>query len=205
MNLQIKTIFLVGLVIMSIGYIAYDKIFSEEKKSNSNFLLTSSKIDYESSIIDEKSKEIDLKSSNIDLKSSLVDANSSLIDEKNHEDMNTNLVISNSLIKQKINVYIFSSYTCPHCTSAKTFFESISDKYFNCFKLVDYEISDPINKLKYSETREKLEIKETGVPLIIIGSEHFLGYHESLDEEIISIIVKNCTSSNYKDLINPIY
>ena len=46
--------------------------------------------------------------------------------------------------------------------------------------------------------------KNLGVPLIVIGNKHFMGYAPSYDEDIIEAIKKSCTSSNYVDIVSNI-
>jgi len=110
-----------------------------------------------------------------------------------------------SSIKQKINAYLFWGEGCPHCAAAKTFFATIENKYKDCYELVDYEVYNNADNqaIKLAVAAELGYTEETGVPLIVIGEEHFLGYSAESDKAITDAILNSCSSDSYKDIVKP--
>ncbi len=77
-----------------------------------------------------------------------------------------------------VNIYMFWGEGCPHCAKAKPFLENL-DKSSDKINLYTYEVYyNAQNQKLYQETGEKLKVNSSGVPLIIIGDEVFVGYSE---------------------------
>ena len=104
--------------------------------------------------------------------------------------------------KEKVNVYIFHSDTCPICKNAIEFFNSITDEYGEYFRLVKYEVSDSANAELMSIVGEYLEADTSGVPLIVIGETPYEGYNEILNEEIIELIEEEYENEEKFDIID---
>lgn len=109
-------------------------------------------------------------------------------------------------VKQVANVYLFWRDGCPHCEKAKKFFSSIEEQYSSCYKLVEYEVwKDQANAQKMNAVVSALKITEDiGVPFIVIGDQHFIGYSEQYNEQILKSITDSCVSEDYEDLVAPI-
>ena len=101
----------------------------------------------------------------------------------------------------KVNVYIFHNYNCPHCHEALKYFnEDLKDDQV---KLYDYELlkdENAYNRNLYIKVCELLNIKVTSVPLIIIGNDYLIGFSESKIENINKMI-NFYKSNDYKDLV----
>ena len=112
------------------------------------------------------------------------------------------LVFNNK--KEKINVYLFCGNGCPHCEHAKEFFNNNSEynKYYN---LIQYEVwYDEDNKKLMNTVKDELDIKATGVPLIVIGEEYFSGYSSSLDKKINDVIISEYEDEKYIDIVKKV-
>jgi glutaredoxin len=78
-----------------------------------------------------------------------------------------------------VNIYMFWGQGCPHCAKAKPFLENL-DKSSDKINLHTYEVYyNTGNQKLYQEVGEKLKVDSSGVPLIVIGDEVFVGYSES--------------------------
>ena len=78
--------------------------------------------------------------------------------------------------EEELDLYLFSSETCPHCKDEKVFLEKMEEKYE---KLVVHELEftkSEKNRKVFIETLNKLDIKGSGVPLTVIGDEHIVGF-----------------------------
>lgn len=85
------------------------------------------------------------------------------------------------LTSAKVNVYLFHSDSCPHCKREIEYLKTLDDvnvKY--------YEVSSYSNLL--SKVRKGLNIKESSVPLTIIGSDYVIGYSDEIKNNIDSMI-----------------
>ena len=101
----------------------------------------------------------------------------------------------------KVNVYIFHNYDCPHCHEALKYFnEDLKDERV---KLYDYELmkdENAYNRNLYIKVCELLDIKVTSVPLIIIGDDYLIGFSES-KIETINKMINFYKNNDYKDLV----
>lgn len=94
----------------------------------------------------------------------------------------------------EVNVYLFHSNSCPHCKSEIEFLNTLDD-----VNIKKYEVST-YSKLDL-KVRDKLEIKETSVPLTIIGSDYVIGFNEDIKEQIINMI-DSYSKQDYCDVVD---
>lgn len=80
-----------------------------------------------------------------------------------------------------ITIYLFHSNSCPHCKKEKEFLSTLKD-----VKVKKYEISDNYEFLE--KVRIELDIKESSVPLTIIGSDYIIGYNDEIKSQILDMI-----------------
>ena len=101
----------------------------------------------------------------------------------------------------KVNVYIFHNYNCPHCHEALTYFnEKLNDDKVIVY---DYELlkdENAYNRNLYNKVCELLDIKINSVPLIIIGNDYIIGFSES-KEELINKTINFYKNNEYRDLV----
>lgn len=97
-----------------------------------------------------------------------------------------------------LTIYLFYSKTCSHCKKEMEWL----DKYKNeksGIKLEYYEISD--NDKLLTSVRKSLNIKNSYVPLTVIGSDYFIGYNDDIKkqmEEAVDAYLKN----EYCDIVD---
>lgn len=100
------------------------------------------------------------------------------------------------LASAKVNVYLFHSDSCPHCKREIEYLKTLDDvnvKY--------YEVSSYSNLL--SKVRKELNIKESSVPLTIIGSDYVIGYSDEIKNNIDSMI-KSYSEKEHCDVVEDI-
>lgn len=89
----------------------------------------------------------------------------------------------------EVTMTLFHSNSCGHCHDLKLWLNTIKDSY-PYLKIEMYEASE--NYDLYTKVKTKFNLEE-GVPLVIIGNDHILGYATSLQSEFIDYIKKNST------------
>ena len=92
----------------------------------------------------------------------------------------------------KVEVYFFYSFSCPHCKDEEGFLDKIEGKYSQ-IEIKRYEISDKNNQELYRQVGEKYNVPEQflsliSVPLTVVGDKYFLGY---LDEKTTGTEIEN--------------
>ena len=107
-----------------------------------------------------------------------------------------------TLANEKVNIYIFHQYTCPHCKNALTYFGKLKAER-NDINVYDYELlkeENAYNRILFNKVTEIMNIKVKSVPLIIIGNDYFIGFSDSKIETIDKLI--NFYKENtYKDIV----
>ena len=91
----------------------------------------------------------------------------------------------NFISAQDVNLYLFHSSTCPHCKEEREYLKKIKKKY-NYLKVKEYEIHDSI--MVTQKVKDSLEIKESYVPITVIGSDYIIGFSNSTKEDIEYLI-----------------
>lgn len=112
------------------------------------------------------------------------------------------LFVMNVKAESKMNIYIFRGEGCPHCEDALNFFDSLDEEIKNKFNLKTYEVwYDEANKKLLTKVSEKLGEEVNSVPYIIVGKKTFLGYDDSIGEEIKNEINTLYDSQEYYDVM----
>lgn len=99
--------------------------------------------------------------------------------------------ITNTKIEDnKINLYLFRGEGCPHCKEEEEWLSTITEKYKDNLNVIDYEVWHNDENANYlSEVRKTLnDSKSVGVPYTVIGDSYFLGYNETIGDQIESKI-----------------
>jgi len=97
-------------------------------------------------------------------------------------------------------VYMFTSPTCPHCASAKKFFEDFKKENNLDLEIHDLTMSQNTEKAKEYYEKYSVPKKEQGlVPAIFIGDKYYIGFNEEIGEEIAaSFLGQNKEEKNEK-------
>ena len=114
---------------------------------------------------------------------------------KDYEDVTANIV-GEKVEENKINIYLFYSYTCPHCHYEIEYFKELEEKYKDKINIYKYEVMKNKDNLTMMNASKKLfEVTSTGVPFTIIGKEYILGFSESTKDEF-KYILNNYLNEN---------
>ena len=107
---------------------------------------------------------------------------------KDYEDVTANIV-GEKIEKNKINIYLFYSYTCPHCHDEIEYFKELEEKYKDKINIYKYEVmKNKDNLTMMNASKDLFEVTSTGVPFTVIGKEYILGFSESTKDEFTYII-----------------
>ena len=98
--------------------------------------------------------------------------------------------------KDELKVYLFHSSTCPHCSALKEYLNEIDDIDLKMYEVGTY------SRLA-QKVRDALDIKESGVPLLVIGSDYIVGYSEDYNNQINEMI-KSYSESSHCDLVDQV-
>ena len=116
------------------------------------------------------------------------------------------LLVPNSALAQEnnVNLYFFWSKTCPHCTNESQFLEKIAPDYPNLI-IYDFEVSSRSNALLLQTIGQELNIETGGVPITIIGRDHFIGYYnDQTTGRTITNLVEKYTEESDPDPVGVI-
>ena len=88
-----------------------------------------------------------------------------------------------------VNIYLFYSYTCPHCKKEMNFFDILKEKYKNKIKIYTYEVTrDKANRDVLLKLKKYFNDNSSSVPFTVIGNKYILGYDPSYNDKFYEII-----------------
>lgn len=80
----------------------------------------------------------------------------------------------------KVNLYLFHGDGCPHCRDERNWLEGIKREYKNKLNVYYFEVWYNADNVKLMDkVKEEFNVKESGVPLTIIGGKYFSGFNAS--------------------------
>ena len=86
--------------------------------------------------------------------------------------------------KNNVNLYLFGGDGCPHCAHAKDVLEPYIKQQDN-IGYQEFEIYYNVeNQKKMQSVGEALKIDASGVPLLVVGDEPYIGFSDSTGTEI---------------------
>lgn len=90
--------------------------------------------------------------------------------------------------EKQINVYLFHGDGCPHCATAQEFLDVYLKENKNV-KLYEYEVwYSKTNAQKYRDVQKTIGVSVSGLPFIIVGEKHMVGFGSSSSKELESMI-----------------
>ena len=95
---------------------------------------------------------------------------------------------------KKVAINLFYSSTCPHCKAEKEFLATLDD-----VEVKKYEVSAYPTLTR--EVMDNLNIKESSVPITIIGSDYIIGYSDEIKDDILDMI-DSYKSKDYCDVVD---
>ena len=97
-------------------------------------------------------------------------------------------------LQKNVTVNLFYSSSCPHCKHEKEFLATLDNIEVNKYEVSEY--SDLLLKV-----RNELGIKESVVPITIIGSDYLIGFSDEIETEILSMI-DSYSKKEYCDIVD---
>ncbi|RPF26850.1 thioredoxin family protein [Georgenia muralis] len=98
----------------------------------------------------------------------------------------------------KPTIYYFWGDGCPHCAEAGPFLASLAQTYGAT--VVDYEVwNHPENREPMAEMAAGFGFEPTGVPLIFLGEEYWVGFSAQLNGAEIEAAVATCAERGCLD------
>lgn len=92
-----------------------------------------------------------------------------------------------------VNVYFFYGDGCPHCAKEKYFLDNTLKKDYPYVRVYQYEVyKNEANAEFLQAAAEKLGVSIDGVPFLVIGDQHFVGYAEGFISESIKQKTEEC-------------
>lgn len=103
------------------------------------------------------------------------------------------LFLPNVNAEEKVKLYLFYNYDCPHCADEKVYLNQLDEEYDN-LEIIKYEVKkDETNKELLSDFLKKQEWDINAVPITIIGTNYFVGYNDDIGTKI------RCAINYYSD------
>ncbi len=102
--------------------------------------------------------------------------------------------------EEKVKLYLFHNYDCPHCAEEKVYLNELEQEYDN-LEIIMYEVKkDEQNRELLKDFLNENDWDIRGVPLTVIGTNYFVGYNDDIGIKIRCAI--NYYSENeHRDLV----
>lgn len=115
--------------------------------------------------------------------------------------------------KDKVTIYMFRGYDCPHCEAALDYFYKNKDRIPKNVEIQTFEVwKNDNNSTLQDLVAERLGIDTEddnyGIPFFVIGENYQIGFNSNKSEEgfekIIAMAEENLNKDNYKDVIEEV-
>ena len=101
-----------------------------------------------------------------------------------------------------VNAYFFYGDGCPHCAEERQYLFHVLKSEHPDLQIYEYEIyNSRDNAILLQKTAEKLEVRVDGVPFLVIGNKHFVGYANGMSSQMIEQRVNECSIERCPDSI----
>lgn len=98
------------------------------------------------------------------------------------------LIPVSSQASSDVEINLFGSPTCPHCTNARDFLDDFKEENPGLI-INDYNISDESELINsFYEEYEVPQSQRGLVPMTFIGDKYFLGFNSEIEEDIVAHI-----------------
>lgn len=103
-------------------------------------------------------------------------------------------------LKNKATIYLFYGKECPHCEELMKYLDKLlSKKKYKNVTLEKYEVwHNEKNSEKFSKLGDVLNVKASGIPYFVVGSNVVIGY-DSSRQDLIKGIIDYYYDKNYYD------
>lgn len=99
----------------------------------------------------------------------------------------------------KVTIYLFYSEECPHCHREREWLANYQ-KFNPDVKIEYYERNEHSDFV--SKVRKSLSIKNSYVPLTVIGSDYFIGYNADIEKQMREAVDAYKEHSDYCDIVS---
>ena len=110
--------------------------------------------------------------------------------------------ITNVKAKNKVDLHLFYSKTCPHCAKEQKFLEKLEKKYDNLI-IHKYEISKKESQDLFLLVDESLGDDNKYIPYTIIGTKSLIGYN-SYTEDKVEEYIEMCSKYDCYNLVSEV-
>ena len=96
-------------------------------------------------------------------------------------------IVGEKEVKDKVTIYFFHGYSCPHCKEETGFLDQLEKKYDGKILIRKYETWKEENKQNAkwaNEVRHHFGITREGVPLTVVGEKYYSGYSDVIGYRI---------------------
>ncbi|MFA6307410.1 MAG: hypothetical protein WC664_01095 [Patescibacteria group bacterium] len=101
-----------------------------------------------------------------------------------------------------INAYFFYGDGCPHCAEERQYLLHVLKSDYPNLQIYEYEIyNSRENAVLLQKTAERLGVGIDGVPFLVIGDNHFVGYANGISSQIIKQRANECSVERCPDSI----
>lgn len=108
--------------------------------------------------------------------------------------------LTNANAEEKVKLYLFYNYDCPHCAEEKLYLEQLQEEYKN-LEIIKYEVKkDKENKELLNDFLKANNLEITGVPFTVIGTNHFIGYNDNIGTKI-RCAINHYSDNKHRDLV----
>ncbi len=108
--------------------------------------------------------------------------------------------ISNIKASEKVRIYLFHNYDCPHCAEEKLYLKELEQEYDN-LEIIKYEVKkDEKNREMLKDFLIANDWDIRGVPLTVIGTNYFVGYNDDIGIKI-RCAINHYSENEHRDLV----
>lgn len=86
--------------------------------------------------------------------------------------------------QEKVKLYLFHNYDCPHCKAEQQFLDELASSNDN-LEIIKFEVKkDTKNHEFFENFTSAANLEVDGVPFTVIGTTHFVGYNDDIATKI---------------------
>ena len=101
-----------------------------------------------------------------------------------------------------VSAYFFYGDGCPHCAEERQYLFHVLKSEHPDLQIYEYEIyNSRDNAILLQKTAERLGVGVDGVPFLVIGDKHFVGYANGMSSQMIEQRVNECSIERCPDSI----
>lgn len=102
--------------------------------------------------------------------------------------------------KNIVNIYLFYSDSCYHCSLEKKLLSELENKYDN-IRVYKYEIDTDNNKDLLMNVASLYDVSVNGVPCTFIGEKVYKGYDKNESRKYIEALIEYYSRYGYRDIV----